>query len=123
MQETLSPFKVTRVVDGDTLSGEIETQLTLSIPTVGDITVDIWLPVVVRLEHVNAPEHNTDAGKTAMLFTQGWVKGETPLQLLHSEKREKYGRLLGVVQGTFGTTLNQALLDSGNAVPYEGGRR
>lgn len=120
------PFIVDRVVDGDTLSGRVKTAVTIQIPTIGDIEVDIWLPVVVRLAHIDTPEHNTDAGKAAIEFVTDWLNAQNGvLYLQHSEQREKYGRLLGVVMGQAGgaLTLNQTLLDSGNAKPYEGGKK
>jgi endonuclease YncB( thermonuclease family) len=116
------PFVVGRVVDGDTISGAVKEEVTLTFPTVGEITVDVWLPVTVRLRHVNTPEKNTEAGKTALGFVVDWLSHAFLLELEYDGTREKYGRLLGVIYAG-DTTLQQALLDANLAKPYEGGKR
>lgn len=110
---------VTRVVDGDTLH--------LSV----DLGCDVTIAMVVRLAHVNAPEMRTPEGPKARDFVLDWLaREETSEKTLMftrpitvrtiKDRKEKYGRYLAVLVAADGTTLNQALLDAGRAVPYEG---
>jgi endonuclease YncB( thermonuclease family) len=117
------PFKVTRVVDGDTLEGAIKDTLRLTFSTIGTIVADVWLPDVIRLQDIDTPEKKTDDGQRALYFVGKWIEDhEENIELEYTGKREKYGRLLGVVYAG-DETLQQALLDNYLAVPYKGGKR
>ncbi|MFI9845116.1 thermonuclease family protein [Nonomuraea sp. NPDC051941] len=102
----------TRVIDGDTL----ETHLHLGY--------GLWLDVKLRLAGLNAPELKTAAGVNAAAWAQTWVAARQGSLVVRTtrDKREKYGRLLASVEHD-GQTLNDALLQAGFAVPYDGGRR
>lgn len=111
---------VLRVVDGDTMHLNV------------DLGFNIKFEMPVRLLGLNCPELNTDAGKVARQFVIDWLNTHALVEGIHSEdswqvilhsykdKQEKYGRYLGMILDTssFGLSLNQALLDSGNAVVY-----
>ena len=112
---------VVRVVDGDTMHLNV------------DLGFNIKYEMPVRLLGLNCPELNTDAGKVAKQFVIDWLNTHAIIEgvhvtenswqvVLHSykDKQEKYGRYLGTILDTssLGTSLNQALLDSGNAVKY-----
>ncbi len=113
---------VTRVIDGDTLYLAV------------DLGCDTTLAMTVRLIGLNAPEMNTDAGKAAKAFVEGWVDTYHRSSLLIGtrlalrtikDRREKYGRYLADLvpvdaDGQLDApSLCQALLDAGHATPYQ----
>ena len=103
--------KVEKVIDGDTIDVTI------------DLGFDITVKERIRFYGINAAEKNTDKGKDAkthMIETLPigtWVTLKTI-----KDKKEKYGRLLGVItlQDEAKTVLNDALVAGGYAVPYFG---
>jgi endonuclease YncB( thermonuclease family) len=107
--------------DGDTMRLKI------------DLGFDVNFTIVTRLAHINAPELATTEGKTALKFAQDWFAQHPTLMVRTiKDRKEKYGRYLAVLfpgdqlptdTASLAGSLNQALLDSGNAVPYEGGAR
>lgn len=103
------------VVDGDTVHLDV------------DLGCDIHTHLTVRLDGLNCPERGTTAGDTATSYTKDWFAIQAPnnLVILNTKKdrKEKYGRYLGVVWSVGAKSLNQMLLDSGNAVVYSGGKR
>jgi micrococcal nuclease len=104
--------RLAAVIDGDTIDFDV------------DLGFGIWTRQRIRLAGLNCPEHGTPDGDSATAFTADWLAHHTEGLTLRTIKdhREKYGRLLGtVIAGA--DTLNAALLDSGNAMPYDGGRR
>jgi len=96
-----------------------------------DLGFKIHAQVTVRLDGLDAPELATDAGKAALRFVLDWLHANGSLVQLHTvkaaggDKLEKYGRLLATIlpPGGDGQSLNEALLASGNAKPYSGGKR
>lgn len=101
-----------KVVDGDTI----------------DINIDLGFRITVlqrcRLRGLNCPEKRGPtkaAGDAATQFTAEWL-GKTGTLTIKSSKPypdDKYGRfLVDVSSPVQPTTLNEALLSSGNAVPY-----
>lgn len=103
---------VLRVVDADTLHVEV------------DLGLDLRTRLTIRLDGVDAPEMSTPEGVAARDFVLGWVAEPGPLTLRTTkDRREKYGRYLGVVHGQYGPSLNAVLVTAGHAKPYTGGRR
>lgn len=106
-------LKRIRVIDGDTLEGDI------------DLGFGIMLSAAkVRLSGINCPEKDTEVGKIAKLFTEQWVKAILDSKvdivvLVKNHKKDKYGRVLGVVSGN-GQDLAQQLEMNGHAKPYDG---
>jgi len=108
---------VDRVHDGDTIYGVIH----------ADAGLDIWIESGrtgkgwgLRFYGINAPELNTDAGKLALAFLQTLVKPGDTLTF-DSYSFDKYQkRIDGIPYTAAGMNLCQAMLDSGNAVPYTG---
>lgn len=106
-------LKRIRVIDGDTLEGDI------------DLGFGIMLSAAkVRLSGINCPEKDTEVGKLAKLFTEQWVKTILDSKvdivvLVKNHKKDKYGRVLGVVSGN-GQDLAQQLEMNGYAKPYDG---
>jgi endonuclease YncB( thermonuclease family) len=76
------------------------------------------VPVRVRVYGINSPEKNTAAGKVAKEAAAKLTGG----QLLPAELygREKYGRLLADLILPDGRYLSRAMIDGGNAKPYDG---
>jgi len=106
---------VVRVIDGDTVK----------------LNVEIWpgLTQVInlRLDGVNTPEKRgasdceKEAGKKATEFTEWFLEGHKVT--VTDVKLGKYaGRVLGKIS-VGGVDLGQALIDTGHARPYVGGRR
>lgn len=76
----------------------------------------------IRLFGINAPEKNTDAGKTVMEFVQkllpiGCVITLETIRVKSRTQREKYGRYLGKVLLPDGRCLNDMLLEQNLATP------
>ena len=101
---------VTRIVDGDTLHLDV------------DLGCDTTLAMTVRLYGLNCPEMNTDAGKAAKAYVEQWVGDSASKQFVVRtvrDTKEKYGRYLAdLLPASGGESLCEALLASGNAVPY-----
>ena len=103
---------ITRVVDGDTQHVNV------------DLGCDVHIDLTLRLLGIDCPEMNTDEGVAAKEFAIAWFEdhdtnfGVFTLQTV-KDHREKYGRYLATLVADDGTTLNQALLDAGLAVPYD----
>lgn len=117
------PARVTEVVDGDTL----------------DVRVAIWLDqevtTRVRVDGIDTPENRSDCAdekrmaqeakrKLAALVasaTEG--KGDGSIRL-HDVQHDKYGgRVRARVTLADGTDLAQAMIRTGHARPYQGGKR
>lgn len=113
--------RVVNVVDGDTVDAAV------------NLGFDVVFNVRFRLYGVNTPEKtgaSKEKGLAAKAFAENWLKDRPITVKTVKDKQEKFGRYLAVIQdashpedGTVKTTLNQALIDSGNAVAYFGGRR
>jgi endonuclease YncB( thermonuclease family) len=121
-QITMTPAgpKVTEidpVHDGDTLWLRV------------DLGFDIHHDMSIRLNGLDAPELSTQAGKDV----RAWLAAALPVGtvvILRTEKdhTEKYGRYLGTIikpggLGVDPVNINEALLASGQAKPYDGGKR
>ena len=113
-------FSVDRVIDGDTIDGDID--LGFSVHLDGQR---------LRLLRVNTPERKgptLEAGNKAKAFTERWLKNHANI-VIRSRKRDtkraekdSFGRYLvevyGDDEGGRQECLNDALLDSGNAVLF-----
>lgn len=102
-----------RVHDGDTLWFDIDLGFYMHY-AVAD----------VRLAGLNAPELATDQGKAALAFVNQWFAQHgtkvtvRTVKVADHDKQEKYGRWLAHVIAEDGASLNEDLVSSGNAVPY-----
>lgn len=104
-----------RVVDGDTLA------VTIALPPHNEIDKKL------RLRGLNCPEFGTDAGKAAKRFVQQLVDAAGSV-VLTTTKPDKYDRYLADVfllpdptgQIAEPLFLNNALLENGHAVRYDG---
>ena len=116
-------FSVDRVIDGDTIEGDIDLGFSVGLDDQR-----------LRLLRVNTPERKgatRAAGDKAKAFTERWLANHSGL-VIRSRKRDKqhaekdsFGRYLvevfGDDEGGRQECLNDALLDSGNAVPFREG--
>lgn len=105
---------VLRVLDADTLHVRL------------DMGCDVGLNMTLRLAGIDAPEQRTPEGKAATAFVRDWLRTESDHIVINTikDRREKFGRYLAVIyRGAEPESLNDALLRTGHAVPYEGGHR
>lgn len=114
------PFEVVKIIDGDTIRINMDLGFSIGVRE-----------QTLRLLRVNTPEikgPTREAGMWAKAFTADWLKSHSNL-LMRSRKIEpghavedSFGRYLVEVFGDNEkgeqTCLNDALLSSGNAVPF-----
>lgn len=98
------------LVDGDTLHCGV------------DLGLDVAINVTIRFYGINAPEMSTQAGKDAKSYAAQWLQTNCPdgkfvLQTV-KDKREKYGRYLGIILSPDNANLNLDMVTSGHAVTY-----
>lgn len=102
---------VKSVHDGDTIHATL------------DLGCDVCINLTIRFYGVNAPELGTPEGKVAKAWVLEWFAEHCPddrfvLETV-KDKREKYGRYLGIVLPLEGEgSLNDALVAAGQAVKY-----
>lgn len=97
-----------RVYDADTLWLDL------------DLGLDIHQRLSIRLAYVNAPERGTPAGDAATQFVRDLLERERGPLLVQTikDRKEKFGRYLGVLVLPSGEILNDLLVESGHAEPY-----
>jgi micrococcal nuclease len=98
---------VIRVLDGDTVALKIY------------LGFGITLESHCRLDGVNSPELHGDTYTNAMeskKFVYSMVMGKRIKLLTMDDKRDKYGRVLGIIM-VDGKNVNQMLLDKKLAIP------
>ena len=92
--------------DGDTITVRL------------DVGFDIQFTSNGRFYGINAPEMSTAAGKDARAYLLTRITVGSQVTVI-SRGWDKYGgRFDGVIHLPDGTDLNQAMVDSGHAVPY-----
>ncbi len=98
--------------DGDTSRAEIS------------LGLDVTVRVTLRWLGINAPELATPEGKAALVaLTAKLPVGTVCTITTIKDHQEKYGRYLATFTLADGTNVNDWLVKSGYAVPYDGGRR
>src|SRR6476660_809778 len=102
---------LTALVDGDTLHCGI------------DLGCDVAITATVRFYGINAPEMSTAAGTVAKAYAADWFAAHCPdgkfVLATVKDRREKYGRYLGVIYPVGSVqSLNDLMVSSGNAVAY-----
>jgi endonuclease YncB( thermonuclease family) len=92
-----------------------------------DLGFGIWTAnQSIRLYGIDAPELGTPEGRVARDYLRTLMPvGSTVLLRTHKDEAEKYGRWLGQIWLHDGDVLsiNQQLVDTGHAKPYDGGAR
>lgn len=97
---TLLVCLAVRVIDGDTIACNGQS---------------------LRFARINAPELSDPGGQTAKDWMRLKVEGKQ-VTCVVSNRREKYGRLLGDCFVGPGPSLSDQLLEAGMATPYRRGR-
>lgn len=114
------PAYAKRIIDGDTIE----------IAFYEGYSCDNTRTVVkenIRLAHINAPEiHTKDAQEKERALRSkdalsALVSGKN--LMVTFTKREKFGRPLCEISTAECTDVNRVMIQSGHAVPYEGGAR
>lgn len=103
---------VERVIDGDTV----------------DVTIDlgfrVYLGQRIRLAGIDAPEVSTDEGKDARDFLRRTLPpGQHVVLTTERPRDDKYGRFLATVMKDGTLNINNYMLNTGHARPYDGGAR
>lgn len=102
-----------RVVDGDTVAGLVS------------IWPGIQIAETIRVLGVDTPETHGEtkaAGEVAKWYTTNWIRQAGQVRVWACQ-RDSFGRLLGSLTNERGEKLADALLSSGNAVPYPAPKR
>lgn len=100
---------VTNIHDGDTITVVVDCGFRISYTT------------PLRFFGINAPELNTADGKIARDYLGTLIKvGDTVIIETFKDPQDKYGRWLANIYTAAGVCLNQAMLDSHHAKPYNG---
>lgn len=120
-----SPCELVRMKDGDTFSLLAQVHGEVDIPMLGLSTdMSFPVPIVLRLEGVNAPEKNTVKGQEAIAWVMQWFETVQeqgkPLNLHTNGKLDSFGRWLGDLRLSPIATrgLARDLLESGHAETY-----
>lgn len=104
--------ELVRVVDGDTVDLRVDTGF-YSTHTVR-----------FRLAGIDAPERNADARGALIELLAHYTGNWFPIIV---SKTDKYGRWLVTIplytEAAPGATVNQRMIDSGHAKPYDGGKK
>lgn len=110
--------KVVKIQDGDSLVLNC------------DLGFKVFIELACRLAHVDTPELRSPddtARARAMEAKQKLIElTSDPDVIIRSFKPfrgDKFGRYLVEIINSAGVNVNQTLLDSGLAVPYEGGKK
>jgi len=104
-----------RVIDGDTAIFD----LAVAFDPGFHIMLDVTARQRIRFARVNCPEHGTPEGDAATAFTKQWLAAADHGVTVETHGEDDYGRWLGEIRNyATGDSLNQALLDSGHAVPW-----
>lgn len=99
---------ILRVIDGDTMTVKFA------------LGMDVFTEGKIRLKDIDCPEIRTDAGKAVRNDVRGMLEGQAVRIEVH--RKDKYGRWLAVVWFG-GLNVNEWLLQTGRAKPYDGGKR
>ena len=99
---------VVNVHDGDTITVNVNLGFKLTFQDLD-----------VRLDGLNAPELNTDAGKLSQEFLSKTIMGKDIVLVTKKDATEKYGRYLGTIfLGDI--NVNILTIESGFAKPWNG---
>jgi micrococcal nuclease len=120
-EPTYGPYhaSVIKVLDGDTVQLEV------------GLWPGLTQRINLRLVGVNTPEKRgpkvsnceKKAGQDATTFTQRWLQGVKEVTISEVRHDKYAGRALGRLRRPDGKDLAEALITSGHARPYDGGKR
>lgn len=106
------PFRVTHVIDGDTVCGMYMAHADDKTP----------ICLAVRLDGVDTPEKNTPQGVYCKMQVENLLQGKT-VQLYVCKWDKWGGRIDGALFLEDGRSVSQMLLDCHLARPYRGERK
>lgn len=98
--------EVIRVLDGDTIWANV------------DLGFDIHVKDTIRLAHINAPELSTTEGDLAKAALGDLLSSGPLILKTIKDRKEKYGRYLGVIINGNGVNVNDQMVKEGHAEPY-----
>lgn len=104
------PATILVIKDGDTVECRI------------DLGLGIFKAETIRLNGIDAPEMSTAEGKAAKKELEQLLQDKQVIISTANDKREKFGRLLGVVVLN-GINVNQLLIKKGLVKSYDGAKR
>ena len=115
MNDFLYHYKmtVTRVVDGDTVYGDVDLGFNIG-----------YKKMEFRLAGINTPETKgatREAGLNSKKFVEDTINGKEVIIVTKKDGKEKYGRYLAEVfflVGAEWVSLNKTLIDKGLAVEF-----
>jgi micrococcal nuclease len=104
---------VTKVVDGDTVYGDVDLGFNIG-----------YKKMEFRLSGINTPETKgttREAGLTSKMFVEDTIAGKEVIIVTKKDRKEKYGRYLAEVFFLVGAewiSLNKTLIAKGLAVEF-----
>jgi len=101
--------KITAVIDGDTFEVMIE------------LGFGVKQEFHVRLDGIDTPEKNTEAGKKAKAFVTELILNKEVI--LKDQGAEKYGRARASIELMDGTDLTKFLIENKIGKEYHGGKK
>jgi len=103
------------VVDGDTIHADV------------DMGFDTRRKMTFRLAEINAPEMRVNGevnkpgadAKSALIDMVGGIGAKVTVTTI-KDRKEKYGRYLAFITSASGVRVNEEMVATGHAVPYDG---
>jgi len=116
----INPAKMVRIIDGDSYIMQIQLS-----------NQGIYYIGAVRLDGGDTPESTFRSkckqekllGIKATKFVIKWFDTHGKYVMIRTQRREKFGRWLGVVETYEGINLGDDLTSAGYAVKYNGGKK
>lgn len=100
------PAIVVRLIDGDTVVVHMEVMPKFMLHEAH-----------VRVQGINAPEMNTQAGRDALVYAKNLLPENSVITLTMNDT-DKYGRMLARVTMTDGRDFGAVMIAAGQAVEY-----
>lgn len=98
--------ELVRVLDGDTIWVDV------------DLGFDVHMKDTIRLAHINAPELRTTEGDLAKAALAEMLSHGPLLLKTIKDRKEKYGRYLGIITNGNGVNVNDQMVKEGHAETY-----
>lgn len=75
-------------------------------------------PIIIRLEHIDCPEKKQPFGKKAKQFVSDNIFGKN-VRVVSNGKRDRWKRLIAVIEMENGQNLNKLLVQNGFAMHFK----
>jgi micrococcal nuclease len=76
------------------------------------------VPIIIRLEHIDSPEKKQPFGKKAKIFVSDLIFGKN-VKIISKGKKDRWGRLIAVVETLDGKNVNKELVKNGLAMHFK----